>query len=366
MNERLLMGASWLLSRLLFSRRPLPDAPRAVLVAQLDHIGDAVLAEPMLATLRRLYPNARIDVLCARWNRAVFERSPHIQRILQMNPRAFRRGGPPPDSPIKTWRALSALRGEYDLTVCVRGTWLTLLLAKGCWIDRGADRLEMKLRRQKPPDHAADAALRMLESRGAAAARRIPRFPFSEEEAEAAERLLQHAAKGAVEHAVKGAPSERPIAALHVGTPVPSKRWPLAKFAALAAALDAQGMTPALVGSRDEEPLAQEVARMSRAPALNFAGRTTLGQLAALLSRCIGFVGNDSAPMHIAAAVGVPTVGLFFASDPMRFGPRGAHASALRASSPHALDASAALEELNRLIREARAGSPAPDSPSRP
>ena len=92
--------------------------------------------------------------------------------------RVFRRDGRPPDSAFKTWRAFKALRGEYALTMCVRGSWTALKLADGCWFDRGADRLEMKRRRQRPPDHAADAALQMLAARGIKTESRPPRFLF--------------------------------------------------------------------------------------------------------------------------------------------------------------------------------------------
>ena len=344
MSERLLMAASWTLRRLFFERKPLPSDPRAVLYIQLDHIGDALLAEPALASLRAHYPRARLDVLCARWNRPVFENSPHVQRILEFNPRAFRRDGGPPDSALKTWRAFRALRGEYAVSMCARGSWTALALAAGCWFDRGADRLEMKRRRQNPPDHAADAALQMLASRGVPTESRPPRFYFTPEQDASAARLLKRMLN-------KIGGEERQAAALHVGSPVRAKRWPTAKFASLAERLYAEGMAPVLVGARGEANLTAETAKTARVPTIDLSGQTTLGELGALLSRCAAFVGNDSAPMHIAAAVGLPTLGLFFASDPLRFGPRGERADHLQAPSPHALDADAAMNALRRLMQ---------------
>src|SRR3954465_4960611 len=63
--------------------RPLPriDAPRRILLVQLDHLGDAVLTSPMLARLRAAYPEARIDVLASPSNRDVFEADPNIDRV---------------------------------------------------------------------------------------------------------------------------------------------------------------------------------------------------------------------------------------------------------------------------------------------
>ena len=63
---------------------------------------------------------------------------------------------------------------------------------------------------------------------------------------------------------------------------------------------------------------------------ISIAGQTTLSQLAEVLKRCDLFIGNDSGPMHLAAAVGTRTIGLYGPTDPERFGPVGSHSQTIR------------------------------------
>ncbi|MGH7896696.1 MAG: glycosyltransferase family 9 protein, partial [Candidatus Binatia bacterium] len=78
-----------------------------------------------------------------------------------------------------------------------------------------------------------------------------------------------------------------------------------------------------LVGAPSERARSSEIAAATRAGALVAAGETTIGELAALLSLSAGFAGNDSGTMHLAGALGIPTVGLFGSTDPDRTGPLG-------------------------------------------
>lgn len=103
----------------------------------------------------------------------------------------------------------------------------------------------------------------------------------------------------------------------------PEKRWPLDCFAALARRLVAAGITPVLLGAREEKSLLQSIA--AAAPgARSLAGETSLLEIAALGRGARGAVGNDTGPMHLIAATGIPVVSLFSrASDPALCAPRG-------------------------------------------
>jgi heptosyltransferase-2 len=110
----------------------------------------------------------------------------------------------------------------------------------------------------------------------------------------------------------------------------PAKEWPVARFAALIDRLaEHHGAECVLVGAPSERPRCEMVASASRHGALIAAGETNVGQLVALLSLCDGFAGNDSGAMHVAGALGLPTVGIFTSTNPQRTGPLGAHARAL-------------------------------------
>lgn len=104
----------------------------------------------------------------------------------------------------------------------------------------------------------------------------------------------------------------------------PEKRWPAEKFAELAGRIASRGITPVIIGSADEREIGGLIgARERRAKVI--VSRTDLFQLAALAERAAGCVGNDTGPMHLAAAAGAPSVVLFDTrvSDSDRVAPRG-------------------------------------------
>src|SRR4029077_16371743 len=104
----------------------------------------------------------------------------------------------------------------------------------------------------------------------------------------------------------------------------PAKEWPAAHYAPLLGLLAQRGHAGCvLVGSAGERNKCEEVVAASSAGALIAAGETSVGELMALLSLCDGFAGNDSGSMHVAGALGIPTVGLFGSTNPERTGPLG-------------------------------------------
>lgn len=126
---------------------------------------------------------------------------------------------------------------------------------------------------------------------------------------------------------------------IHPGARKPERRWPAQRFAAVADGLAALGHQILLTGSEEERSLAAEVAGYMGAPAVNLAGKTSLGGLAALLSTSRLLVSNDTGVSHVAAAVGAPSVILFNADDHDRWAP--------------------ADQQLHRTIRDASRVAPA-------
>jgi heptosyltransferase-2 len=111
-----------------------------------------------------------------------------------------------------------------------------------------------------------------------------------------------------------------------------AKRWLPERFAEAASELaNARGAALALFGSRAEHPLCEQIAQMLHGhDVTNYAGRTTLEQFIELAARCELFLTNDSGAMHIASALGVPTVAIFGATDDEATGPTGPHARVVR------------------------------------
>ncbi len=138
----------------------------------------------------------------------------------------------------------------------------------------------------------------------------------------------------------------------------PQKRWPAARFALLARALDEKGYQPVLVGSRHERPLAAAIGETCPA-ALDLVGHTDIATLAALAQRAALTVGNDTGVCHLAAVAGCPVVVLFSQeSDPARCAPRGARVRVLAAPDLNDLAADTVVAEALTLARIAGEGGP--------
>ena len=127
---------------------------------------------------------------------------------------------------------------------------------------------------------------------------------------------------------------EKPVVAIHLGAGNVTKQWPLAYFAALVELLaERDGVNILLVGGPDEQELATTLLAGVRQTACvgSMVGQTGLAALPKLLAACALYIGNDSGPKHIAAAIGVPTIGIHSGVvDAREWGPIGRRAVALR------------------------------------
>jgi lipopolysaccharide heptosyltransferase II len=117
------------------------------------------------------------------------------------------------------------------------------------------------------------------------------------------------------------------------------RRWPPPSFAELATRLSRDdGLAVVLIGSPGEAAYTEQVRSLADAapdaPVISLAGATSLGELAALLARAAGVVSNDSGPMHLAAALGAPTLGLFGPETPVMYAPLGVRARSLYRPTP--------------------------------
>jgi ADP-heptose:LPS heptosyltransferase len=113
----------------------------------------------------------------------------------------------------------------------------------------------------------------------------------------------------------------RPYVCVHPGARAEGRRWPAARFAAVADALAAQGFAIAITGSETERGIAGQVAAAMHHPASNIAGRTDLGTMAALLASSSLVICNDTGVSHLADALRVPSVVVFSGSDAARWAP---------------------------------------------
>ena len=299
------------------------STPR-ILFVRPDHIGDVLLTLPAVAALRRALPDARLVYAVAPGSAAVAERCPDVDATIVVPFASVAR-----DALDGTaWRATARaeaerLAGAFDAALVVRpdDPWSGELVAAA----RIPIRIGFDMPRTRPfltealptprGQHVAldgfDLADALLARLGVAARpARVLRGSFvtsHADEEEASEVLTAVAADGA------------PVV-LHPGSGWPLKNWPTRRWRDVATALARRtGTRPLVAGTAAEAPLAREVA--DGAPAIDLAGRLSLGALAAVHRRARLVVTTDSGALHVAAAVGAPVVALFGPGDPTMFAP---------------------------------------------
>ncbi len=314
-----------------FYRKRLPKnfAPERILVIKLDHLGDVLLATPVFSNLHRAYPNAELHALTGAWSRVVLEKHSDVSKVIEYNSPAFCRTGQPTSfrGTFKLYRELR--RQKYDLLVELRGDWRTVWFAFGRLTPKRLSRAALQIANrlgftQFSGTHETTRNLDVLKQAGIPTPVQTAIFSVTAEDKKWASDFL----------ATYRIERQRPLIAIHPGSPIPLKRWLLDRYAELADWLIAQKRAQILfVGVEDEIPIITEIQALMRGESINVAGRTTLAQLASILHTCNVFIGNDSGPMHLAAGVGTQTIGLYGPGDPTRFGPTGEKCQTIRRRS---------------------------------
>lgn len=321
LSEILTLIASAAVQWLFYLKRWFPKdfTPKRILVVKLDHLGDVLLATPVFSNLSQAYPDAELHALVGAWSRVVLERHPDVNKVLEYNSPAFCRTGSP-TSLKQTFQLYRALRRQkYDLMVELRNDWrivcFSLLRVAPKRLDRATLQVANKFGFARFTGiHETTRNLDVLDKAGIPTPMKTTTFSVTAEDKKWASNFL-------TAHQIN---EERPLIAIHPGSPIPLKRWMPERYAELADWLIARKRAKILfVGVADEMPIITEIQRLMQAESINIAGRTTLTQLASILHISNVFIGNDSGPMHLAAAVGTRTIGLYGPGDPTRFGPVG-------------------------------------------
>ncbi len=313
--------------------RPTPRLER-ILAIKLADMGDLLNVTPALQALRAAYPKARIDLLATPASAGLLKGAHYIDSIVTFDKFAFDSlsGMLDIDGLLKAAAFMGRLRlARYDGVIIFHhftsrwgaAKFAMLALASGAKVRIGLDNGRGKFLTHRYKDrgfgamHEADYWLNVVALLGAdASAGWRSRIPVGGGDRDAAEGLLASFDK---ERA-------RPIVAIHPGAGGYStaRIWPVERFAGVAKALavgDKAGIV--ILGGPDEESAAAQLETMlgDSSRVLNLVGRTTIHQTAAVIERCDLFLGNDSGPMHIAAAVETPVVAVFGPSNRQAWGP---------------------------------------------
>ena len=298
-----------------------------ILFVTSNRLGDVVLSTGLLGDLLDRHPGARITVACGPVAETLFSRMPGLDRLVLMEKRRFGLHWLP------LW--LIAVRTRWDLVVDIRGSALS-------WLVRTRARAAM--RGGTGPKIEQLAAVLGLHPAP------LPRVWTAPEDDRTAARLLP----GGV------------LIGLGPTANWTGKVWPPVRFAALFRALAEQlpGAVPVVFAGPGAGERALAAPLLALLPeAVDLVGRLDLPQAAACLARCALFVGNDSGLMHLAAAAGAPTLGLFGPTPAAEYAPAGPRALAVCGDGPgmDTLSVAAALAGAERLLPDAyAAASPRP------
>ena len=280
-----------------------------ILFVTSNRVGDAILSTGLLDHLIRTHPQARITVVCGRVAEGVFARMPNLERIVVLDKRRYGRHWLPLWAEMfPTW---------WDLVVDMRGTalsWLVPTRRRAVW------RRLVHKDRAEPQNWVGH---KIIEN-AAVLGLDPPPMPV--------------AWTAAVDRATAASllPAGRTLVALGPTANWAPKTWPAARFVDLFRALSAgalPGAVPVVFAGPGAVERAMAAPLLAALPeAIDLSGRLSLPEVAACFERCSFYIGNDSGLMHLAAATGIPTLGLFGPTSANEYAPAGRHAAAVRSA----------------------------------
>lgn len=307
-----------------------PEQVRRVLLVQLDHLGDAIISLPMLPALQARFPQARIEVLAAPWNEEVFRACPQVRRVHVSRRNRF--------GSTRCWDWLRETwswgwrlrRRRYDLAIDVRGEfpqtvlmWLAGARRRVGW-DCGGGGFLLTDRAHYVPGRAEWESRRALLALSGTPTEDFAAARSFDPGHEARRHVGALLSKTGFDH--------QPLVVVHPGARTQAKRWPAESWRELLGRLIVD-VDPRiiLVGAAAEVDLARGVTQGLEWPGVHdWTGRLNLVQLAALLEQARQFIGGDSGPAHLAAAMGTPSVVLFSGTNQVsQWRPWGEHVSVL-------------------------------------
>lgn len=295
-----------------------------ILIFQPDHLGDILLSQPAVQHLRDQHPNSQLVAVVGPWSREIAAMAWPVDEVITIAFPGFTRT--PAGSPIAPYRQLRVearrLERFRSKTAYVLrpdawwAAWLASLIAPevvAADVQRSRE-FATSVTPISDDEHSVVRAWRIASSRASAALPTLTSSPLGlpvapEAVRDAAQLLLDH---GVTNHYL----------VIHPGSGASVKEWPAQRWRAVADALSGDNVRVVLTGGPGEVDLCAVIAD-TIPRSVTLAGKTTVPVLAEVLRGACIALGPDCGPLHLAVAVGTPTVHLFGPSDPRRYGPWG-------------------------------------------
>ncbi|MBF0557613.1 MAG: glycosyltransferase family 9 protein [Nitrospirae bacterium] len=294
----------------------IPDAIKEILVVRTAYTGDAMMTVPMLRPLKERFVNARLSFLTSTGAGELLRGSPYIDEIITYDPFWFYNS-----AKGDYMEFISGLkRKSFDLVIEARGDIRELLLIvyplkarfRVSYGFGGGSYVLTHCVPYREMKHRIEYHLDLARSIGCKTENAEWGIYLSAEEKKKAADVLES-------HGIR-----KPFISVHAGGRLPLKRWITDRYALLYDKLKEKYDLPiVMLGSKEEQGQAAEITNKMKHTPFLMAGKLTIRELAAVLSESALFVCNDSAPMHIAAAMKTPTVAIFGPSKSIETAPYG-------------------------------------------
>lgn len=290
---------------------------RRICVIKPSALGDVVQALPLLPVLHQRFPSARISWVINHELADLIDGHPNIDELL-----VFRRRGTARDY----LQLLHELRQrEFDLVFDLQGLMRSGVMA-------AATRAPLRIGLETSREGAGLACHESIAGTGRKVAAFNRYWRVAEEFGGAGQTPRTILPINTADHewaAKQLSGLSGPVLAIHPGARWITKRWPVEKFAVVAnKAMRQYGFSVVILGSKNEMPVALELQKLLQGfvpwkPVVNLTGQTTLKQLSAVLSAVDIVLTNDSGPMHLAAGLDTPVLGVFTCTSSVISGPPG-------------------------------------------
>ena len=296
--------------------KPSPlNIPKSILIIQLWGVGETILTLPALYALQKRFLGCRIEILCTKRNAVVYSNIGKNVKVMAISTNPFS---------IKMFMLLNFKK--YDLVIDMEeylNVSAIIASAVGKYRLGYSHGARAKTYQRTVPyndkQHASETFMDLIRAIGVKASiEKLPQVGYSKEDEKAVDTLFSK----------KNISKGDSLVCISPGTAESAKArmWPAQRYAELANELLKNNKVKLIfTGTSNESALigsiVQNISKKERV--VDVSGELSLAQLFCLMKKCLLFIGNDSGPMHIAAAQGIPTIGLFGPNLPLRFGPLG-------------------------------------------
>ncbi len=304
-----------------------PQEVERLLVRGTNWVGDAIMSMPALVEIRRIFTRARISLLVRPWVQSIYQSADFIDEVLIFDRPGKHQG----------FRGMGNLRqslsqADFQLAILLQNAFQAAWIA---WWARIPQRVgyaldgrgiflthRLKVDPQIRTVHQVYYYLDLLSTLGLLPPRLWDRPDYRPTMRLAAQTQDRLSCRSIL--AGEGVTATEQVIGICPGAAYGSaKRWLPERFAKVADELVSRYQTRIVIlGSASEGDVATEVARTMKHTPVDLTGKTTLGELMAVLERCMLLITNDSGPMHLAAALDVPQVSIFGSTSPTATGPR--------------------------------------------